>query len=147
MGLVLAGGALIIGLPVLRRALRGTAVAATKVALTVGEQASKLTEDAKTSWDGLVAEAKSQMAEGGGMGNVAAAGLGGVAGGMAGGAVGSAVGGAMAGSVGSAVGATVGTVTGAAAGVNALSGTESESSTTEELTNQEGTGRNSEETT
>lgn len=122
MGLVLAGGALIIGLPVIRRTVREGALLVTKMALTVGEQAANATTDVRAGWENLVREAKSQMEANTSAATLAGAGLGGVAGG----AVGSTVGGAMGGGMGAAVGGTMGAVAGAGMGANMAAGMESE---------------------
>lgn len=116
LGLILAGTAIIATAPMLKNAVRGVAVTATRGVLSIAEGAATLGEDVREGWEDLVAEAKSKKAATAAMAGGGSMDMGTVVGAGAGGAIGASIGGTMAGATGAVVGSGLGSVVGAGLG-------------------------------
>ncbi len=109
LGIILAGAAVVALAPAVKGILRGVAVGTAQGLMALTEGGSKLANEVKQGWEGVVAEAKAQKGMAGNLPPNAAIAAG------AGGALGATVGG-MAGPVGAAVGGGLGGVVGASVG-------------------------------
>lgn len=114
LGWIIAGTAVIAATPVLKNALRGVAVTATRGVLSVAEGAAAIGSNAREGWEDLVAEAKAQ--KGAGTAGASSMDMNTVVGAGAGGAIGATIGGGMAGATGAMVGGGLGSVVGAGVG-------------------------------